>query len=67
MKLIKAIIYIIKNKKKPIGTVLAVQDGSIIVSDGYEVFQNYLRYKYAMSVIYNYKNVYKILKLLKAI
>ena len=67
MKLIKAIIYIIKNKKKPIGTVLAVQDGSIIVSNGYEVFQNYLRYNYAMSVIYNYKNVYKVLKFFRVI
>ena len=67
MKLINAIIYIIKNKKKPIGTVMAIQDGSVIVSHGYGVFQNYLHYKYAMGIIYNYKNVYKVLKLLKVI
>jgi len=67
MKLINAIIYIIKNKKKPIGTVMAIQDGSFIVSHGYGVFQNYLRYNYAMSVVYNYKNVYKVLKFFRVI
>lgn len=67
MKLLQAIIYVIKNKKKPIGTVTAIEEGGILVSNGYEVFQNYLRYKYAMGIIYNYKNIYKLLKFFKII
>lgn len=63
MILLKAIIYVIRNKNKPIR--IDYHNGYSIFGD--KAYSDYKRYSNAMDCILQYKYVYKILIFLKII
>lgn len=67
MKLIKAIIYVRKNKNKPIGEIITLPNGSSTIKDKQTAYQQFLCYNNAMNIIYGHKYTYLVLKFFKVI